>query len=163
MNDYVPDVYKKDVVILGCGNILFGDDGFGPEVINYLEANYSIPENVCALDTGTGVREILFDITLSEKKPKKIIIIDAVDVGKIPGELFEIEIDDIPMNKIDDFSMHQVPTSNLLKELKDSTKVDVSVIACQVKVIPDIVTMGLSNEIQKAIPLACEMVMEKTL
>ena len=85
MTDYIPDVYKKDVIILGCGNILFGDDGFGPEVIKYLEENYDIPENICAFDTGTGVREILFDIVLAEKKPQKIIIIDAVDVGKKIG------------------------------------------------------------------------------
>ena len=31
----VVDYCKARVVILGCGNILFGDDGFGPEAVEY--------------------------------------------------------------------------------------------------------------------------------
>ncbi len=159
--DYIPDVFKKPILILGCGNILFGDDGFGPAVIQHLEKHYKIPENICAIDTGTGVRELLFDIVLAEKKPEKIIIVDAVDTSQKPGEIFEIEIDAIPHNKVDDFSMHQVPTSNLLKELKNFSNVDLTVIVCQVKNIPELVKIGLSEEVEKSIPEACNLILKK--
>ena len=111
----IPDIPDKNVIVFGCGNILFGDDGFGPRVAEELIKNYPLPENVGVINTGTGVRNILFDIALSEKKPERIIIIDAIDAGKTPGEIFELPIDEIPEKKIDDFSMHQLPTSNLLK------------------------------------------------
>lgn len=162
MEDFIPDCYKKPILVLGCGNILFGDDGFGPAVIEYLEQNYKIPEDVCLMDTGTGVREVLFTIILGEKKPKKIIIVDSVDVGRSPGEIVEISIDDIPKNKIDDFSIHQLPTSNLLKDLQNLCKVEVIIIAAQVESIPKMVKPGLSESLVNSIPKTCEMIIKFT-
>ena len=69
----------KDVVVLGCGNILFGDDGFGTQVAEHLEREDLIPSHVSVINAGTGVREILFDLVISNRRPKKVIIIDAVD------------------------------------------------------------------------------------
>ena len=91
---------------------------------------------------------------------KKIIIIDAVDAGKTPGDIFELPIDEIPVKKIDDFSMHQLPTSNLLKELKDICKIDVIVITCQVEYIPEEVTSSISKKIIDAIPEVCKRINE---
>lgn len=139
---------------------MFGDDGFGPHVAEELQRNYNIPENVGVINAGSSVRNILFDITLSEKKPEKIIIVDAIDAGKTPGEIFELPIEEIPEKKIDDFSMHQLPTSNLLKELKDFCKVDVIIIACQVENIPEEVTASISKKITDAIPEVCKRINE---
>ena len=66
-----------------------------------------------------GIRKILFTLTLSEARPEIIVIIDTVNKGRKPGEIFEISLDEIPEEKIDDFSNHQVSSSNLLKELQD--------------------------------------------
>jgi len=151
----------KRIIILGCGNILFGDDGFGPEVVQYLKENFEIPDDVDVIDAGTGVRNILFDLVLNPFKPDKVIIIDAVDIGRTPGEVFEIDISSIPSVKIDDFSMHQVPTSNLLRELKEICGVDVKVICVQVQYIPEEVKPGLSEVVKKAIPVACQRIMEE--
>jgi len=158
--DFIPEYYKKSVLILGCGNVLFGDDGFGPAVIEHLQKNYQLPEDVCSLDVGTGVREILFTVILSEKKPKKIILIDAVDVGRKPGDVFELPIDEIPENKISDFSLHQLPTSNLLRELKKHCKVEIKIISAQVENIPEAVRPGLSKSLLDAIPKGCELVLK---
>jgi coenzyme F420 hydrogenase subunit delta len=158
LNTGIPDIPDKKVLILGCGNILFGDDGFGPRVVEELLKNYKLPEEVGVINAGTSVRNILFDITLSEKKPGKIIIIDAIDAGKTPGEIFELSIDDIPEIKIDDFSMHQLPTSNLLKELKDFCKVNVAIIACQIQNIPSEVSTDISGKLLDAIPEVCEKI-----
>jgi coenzyme F420 hydrogenase subunit delta len=152
----VPDFCHKEILIAGVGNILFGDDGFGPEVIDHLNNNYKIPGNVCLADAGTGIRRILFTISLSEIQPKVIVIIDAVDKGKNPGELFEIPLDEIPAEKIDDFSIHQVPSSNLLKELQDLCHVKVVIKACQIKEIPEMIQTGLSDPLKKAVPLLAD-------
>jgi len=161
MQNNIPDYCDKPILILGCGNILFGDDGFGPKVVDYLEQNYSIPENAEVVNAGCSVRNILFDIILSSNKPEKIIIIDAVDMGRMPGEFFEILIEDIPEIKIDDFSMHQLPTSNLLKELKFLCNVFVKVYACQPESIPEAVSVGLSKKLNDLIPEICKILIKE--
>ena len=155
MNDY----WNKEILVLGCGNILFGDDGFGPAVIEHFEKNFAVPPEAAIINAGLSVREILINIVIAEKRPGRIIIVDAVDAQRDPGEIFEIDINDIPENKIDDFSMHQLPTSNLLKELKDFCGVDVKIFCTQTRNIPDEVCPGLSEDIQKAIPLVCEKIL----
>jgi len=156
----IPSYCNCKILVLGCGNILFGDDGFGPRVAEELLKNYYLPENVGIINAGTSVRNILFDIALSEKKPDKIIIVDAVDAAKTPGEIFELPIDEIPEKKIDDFSMHQFPTSNLLKELKEFCKVDIVIMACQVEKIPEEITVSISKEVTDAIPEVCKRINE---
>jgi hydrogenase maturation protease len=42
-----------DIRILGLGNVLMGDDGFGPFVIEALKAGYEFPPNVSVIDVGT--------------------------------------------------------------------------------------------------------------
>ena len=150
--NYVPECYQKSTLILGCGNTLFGDDGFGPAVIDYLEKRYKTPKDVSILDVGTGAREILFTITLAEKKPERIIVVDALDCGKKPGEIFTIPVENLPEKKIDDFSLHQLPTSNLLKELKDLCHVEVVLVATQPEYIPEMVEPGLSKKLRDAVP-----------
>ena len=150
--DYIPEYYQKSTLILGCGNILLGDDGFGPAVIDYLEEHCRVPGHVAILDVGTGVRKILFNIILADKKPESIIIIDALDCNKEPGEIFTVSIEDIPEKKIHDFSVHQMPTLNMLKELRDLCQVDVVVLAAQTESIPETVQSGLSKKLQETVP-----------
>ena len=33
--------YDSDIIVIGCGNILFKDDGFGPVLINILQKYYT--------------------------------------------------------------------------------------------------------------------------
>ena len=156
-----PEWYDKSILILGCGNVLLEDDGFGPAVAQQLKRDFTIPSDVCVLDTGTSVREILFDTILSDKKPSKIVIIDAMDCGLEPGELFNLDIDSYPEVKLDDFSLHQVPTSNLLRELRDLCGIEIVVVACQVAGACDIVNPGLSEPVGKAVGRAVEMIAEE--
>lgn len=148
--------YGKSIVILGCGNWLCGDDGFGPAVAQRLEGGVTLPADVCVLDAGTSVREILFDITLSDKKPAKIVVVDAVDCGREPGELFALDIDSLPKTKLTEFSPHQMPTCNLLRELRDLCGIEVIVVACQVQNRSDQVSPGLSEPVEGAVRRAVE-------
>ncbi len=153
------DYWNKEILVLGCGNVLFGDDGFGPAVVEYLQENFEIPQEVYVMNVGLSVREILFNMVLSDKRPKTIIIVDAVDVGRTPGEIFELDITEVPKKKIDDFSMHQLPTSNLLRELESMCGVKVRILSVQIQNIPDEVSPGLSKVIRDSIPTACEKIL----
>jgi len=159
--EQLPIYCRKEILITGCGNKLFGDDGFGPEVVEYLSDHYNIPEKICLLDVGTGIRKILFNISISEVRPEIIVVIDAVDKGRKSGDIFDISLDEVPIEKIDDFSMHQVPSSNLLKELQDLCSVKVRIMACQIKTIPESVQPGLSEPVKKAVPLMAQRIAEE--
>jgi coenzyme F420 hydrogenase subunit delta len=87
-----------------------------------------------------------------------VLILDALDVGREPGELFEIAPADIPAIKCDDFSLHQLPTSNLLRELEEQCGVEVRVLACQIAPLPEEVRPGLSDPVRRALPQAAEQV-----
>ena len=158
--DYAPDYYQKATLILGCGNILFGDDGFGPAVIEYLQEHCRVPASAAAIDVGTGVREILFNIILTENKPQRIVIVDALDCNRKPGDIFNVSIEEIPIKKIHDFSVHLMPTLNMLKELRDLCHVEVVVLAGQPEKIPEAVKLGLSPQMQKAVPKISEYIVQ---
>lgn len=152
----IPEFCRKPTLILGIGNILFGDDGFGCAVMDYFEKHHGVPEAVCLLDAGTSVRKLLFTLCLSPVRPQRLLILDAIDAGRSPGELFEIDPAEIPVVKLDDFSLHQLPTSNLLRELQESCRVEVRVLACQTGPLPQEISPGLSAPIQAAVPRAAE-------
>ena len=154
----LPDFCRKPTLILGCGNTLFGDDGFGCELVEYIERTRAVPDAVCLLDVGTGVRKLLFTLCLSPVRPRRILVLDALDVGGAPGEVLEINPAEIPPVKLDDFSLHQIPTSNLLRELETLCGVEVRVLACQTGPLPDRVLPGLSEAVRAALPVAAEWV-----
>jgi coenzyme F420 hydrogenase subunit delta len=153
------ELQTKRVLIFGCGNVLMGDDGFGPAVIKRLRQHHDLPDFAHAEDVGTSVRDILFNITLLEKRPEHIIVIDAVDKpGRSPGEVFEIPVDAIPEQKIVDYSFHQFPTSNLLKELQDACGLKVTVVAAQTGAKLEQVEPGLSTPMRAAVREAAQRV-----
>lgn len=147
-------------MIFGCGNVIMGDDGYGPAVVDMLNSQHSLPEDVQAIDAGTCVREYLFDYLLSEEgRPETIIILDAVDFpDRQPGEVFEIDPSAIPPKKIHDFSLHQFPTVNLLLELEQHTGIRVIILAAQVEYIPAEIAPGLTPAMSAAVAVACEKI-----
>jgi coenzyme F420 hydrogenase subunit delta len=154
----VERVFKS--VVFGCGNILLGDDGFGPCVIKELQEKYHVSCAVGLLDVGTGLREFLFDYLLCKNnRPDTLIVVDAVEfAGRMPGEIIELDPSQIPCAKIHDFSLHQFPTVNMLKELQLQTGVQVFIVAAQILSIPDTIMPGLSAEVKNALPAACEKI-----
>ena len=153
---------KISTVIFGCGNVVMGDDGYGPAVVDELNSRYQLPAGVEAIDVGTCIREHLFDYVLSaEGRPDRIIVLDAVDFpDRKPGDVFLMDTSAIPPKKIHDFSLHQFPTVNLLVELEQHTGVRVYILAAQVECIPDEITPGLSPAMSAAVSVACEKVLQ---
>ena len=155
-------MFTKPVLIFGCGNILIGDDGFGPAVVDHLLENFKLPSHVAALDVGTSIRELLFDLVLMSERPRLIIIVDSVvNSPHRPGEIFELDVDQIPSIKVNDFSLHQFPSVNLLRELREGAGVKVRVLAVQVGKIPDEIEQGLSDPVRAAVPVACEWLLRE--
>jgi coenzyme F420 hydrogenase subunit delta len=158
----IEELFTKPVLIFGCGNILFGDDGFGPEVIEHLHRHHRLPAAVGAFDVGTSISDLLFDLLLSPRHPSHIFIVDAVsDPTRSPGELFEVDIRELPAAKSVDFSLHQFPSVNMLQELRDSAGIQVHILAVQAGCIPELVRPGLTPEVQGAVSGACQWLMDR--
>ena len=156
------ELFSKPIIIFGCGNILFGDDGFGPAVIDYLHRSSGLPDSVLAVDVGTSVSDLLFDFLLASAKPACIFIVDAVSLPqRRPGEIFELKVAETPDNKSCDFSLHQFPSVNLLKELEERAGVRVRILAVQAKEIPGAVCPGLSPEVEAAVSIAADWLLEE--
>ena len=152
-------IHTKSHLVFGCGNPLLGDDGFGPAVIDHLERCDRLPAHVGVMDVGTAIRDFLFDILLAERKPEQIIVVDAADkAGHHPGDLYELPVTEIDVQKTHDFSLHQFPTTNMLHELQAATEIEVRILVVQVACIPDVVAPGLSPAVQAAVPAACERI-----
>jgi len=155
----IPDHCACETLVLGCGNDLFGDDGFGPAVARRLHEAPGLPAGVCALDVGSGARKVLFDVLLGPVRPRRIVVVDAVDMGRAAGEVWCIEAEELPEVKLDDFSMHQVPTSNLLRELSALAGVRVTCVVGQVSGFPPEVRPGLSAVMCRAVDRAVTAVL----
>jgi coenzyme F420 hydrogenase subunit delta len=157
----LPAFCRARVLVLGVGNVLFGNDGFGPEVAEHLVEHYHVPDDIYVMDVGTGARRILFTVAIGEAQPEEIVIVDAVDWGQGSGRVFEIPVEELPVTKMDDFSLHQVPTSNMLRELKDQCGIAVTVVACDVGEIPQVIEPGLSAAVADAVVATAQRIAER--
>jgi hydrogenase maturation protease len=85
---------SHDVVVVGCGNLLRGDDGAGPECVRLL-AEGGLPPGVVAIDAGTSGA----DVVLCMRGANRVILIDACRSGRPPGSLIPLsaaELAEIP-------------------------------------------------------------------
>ena len=144
------------VVIFGCGNILLGDDGFGPAVIGLLN-RLGLPESVRAIDVGTGIREYLLDyLMLPSLRPRMLVVVDAGHEPGLPVGAVQIcGVESMTAGKINDFSLHQFPTVNLLAELQKETNVAVKLVTAQSAPEAEELRLGLSPAMIAAVTDAC--------
>jgi hydrogenase maturation protease len=70
-------------VVIGIGNVLLGDDGFGPNVIGMLHAQWDFPDTVELIDAGTPGLD-LADLLCGREA---VILVDAVTTVGPPGQL----------------------------------------------------------------------------
>jgi hydrogenase maturation protease len=78
----------RRILVAGIGNVLRGDDGFGPAVIQALEASGALPPQVCTLEVGIGGISLVHELLAG---CHALIIVDAVDRGGAPGTLYVLE------------------------------------------------------------------------
>ena len=83
-----------EIVIVGCGNPLFADDGFGPAVVEEMK-KLSLPDNVKVEDAGLGAPHFIFTL-LDPENTKKLIIVDTADFGAEPGTIRRLKVEDLP-------------------------------------------------------------------
>jgi len=152
--------YHVKNLVVGCGNVLFKDDGFGPTVIHALEDYFKdkeMPDETKFVDAGTGATHFIF--SLPDEYWEKIIVIDVVEFDAEPGTLKIFSPFDMPKGKYE--NVHTWPVEEPLQELANQG-FEVVIVGCKPEEItsPDVV-MGLSKPVEDAIPKAIEMILNE--
>jgi hydrogenase maturation protease len=74
-----------DTLIVGCGNLLRGDDAAGPVLVRIL-AGRDLPAGVRLIDGGTAGMDVAFAM----KGARRVIVVDASRVGVEPGTIHRV-------------------------------------------------------------------------
>lgn len=80
------------VCLLGIGNLLWADEGFGVRVVEAIHERYETPDNVVVMDGGTQGIYLIQHVQDADI----LVVFDAVDYGLPPASLKLIEGDAVP-------------------------------------------------------------------
>jgi hydrogenase maturation protease len=143
-------------LVLGVGNLIMCDDGFGIHVIRRLEDKANIPDDIEVVDGGTAGLDLLYYL----EGVDKMIVIDAMEMmGREPGTLTVIDGDDIPTYLSIKMSPHDVALPDMLfaAKLRDLYPKEIIVYGVQ----PLTVDMGL--ELSPPVAAQIEVVVDKII
>jgi len=141
------------ILVLGIGNILFGDEGIGVHMINYLDEKYEFsgPHQVDLIDGGTLAQRLIPIIVEYDK----VFIFDCVDVddGKI-GDVYFFDFLDVPECITWQGSAHEVEMLQTLEMIHMMGDLpETKIIGVVPYVIGEDTTFTITPEVQKAAKL----------
>lgn len=91
------------ITVLGIGNILLTDEGFGVRVIEKLFAGYTFPDHVSIVDGGVLGINLLGYMAAADH----LIVVDAVKNRQPPGTFYRLESHELPRRILMKNSLHQ--------------------------------------------------------
>lgn len=83
-----------DVLVVGCGNLLRGDDGVGPVLVRHLWER-GVPAGARIVDGGTAGMDVAFQM----RGAAQVVLVDAAATGAAPGTVFRVpgsELGELP-------------------------------------------------------------------
>jgi hydrogenase maturation protease len=84
------------IVVLGIGNVLWADEGFGVRCVEALQQRWDFDETLGApvqlIDGGTQGLYLIHHV----QSAGRLLIFDAIDYGLAPGTLKQVEDDEVP-------------------------------------------------------------------
>lgn len=124
------------VLILGIGNVLWADEGFGVRCVELLNQRYRFPAQVKLLDGGTQGIYLVQHV----QQAQILIVFDAVDYGLEPGSLKIVQGDEVPkFMGAKQMSLHQTGFQEVLAmaEFTGSCPAQMRLIGVQPKTLED--------------------------
>lgn len=127
---------RCEALVLGIGNVLWGDEGFGVRAVEALNEGFAFPDTVLLRDGGTqGL--YLYDVVASARR---VLVLDAVDFGLAPGTLVVRRDRDVPSWGRTKMSPHQTGFCDLLAlaRLREEAPKAVTLIGVQPEELADL-------------------------
>ncbi|MGE5336343.1 MAG: HyaD/HybD family hydrogenase maturation endopeptidase [Gemmatimonadota bacterium] len=143
-----------DVLVLGIGNLLWADEGFGVRAVEAFNDFYVAPPGVWLLDGGTQGLNLL-DAVLDRSG---VIVFDAIDFGLAPGTLKVLRGTEVPAWAGTKMSLHQSSFQELLAiaELQGRSPARLTLIGVQPQRLSDF-GGSLSDCVREQLPAAVEL------
>jgi hydrogenase maturation protease len=98
------------VLVLGIGNVLWADEGFGVRAVEALHQRYAYPANVSLVDGGTQGVYLLDHVCSADR----VLVFDAIDYQLAPGTLRVLRDEAVPVWSATAMSLHQATFQELL-------------------------------------------------
>lgn len=149
--------HRWDTLVLGIGNLLWADEGFGVRALEALNAAYQFADNVRLMDGGTQGIFLLPWV----RDAKRLLIFDAIDFGLAPATLKVIRGDDVPRYMgVKKVSMHQAGFQEVLMsaQLSGEFPEQLALIGVQPALLDDYggsLTPGIRKQLDPAVETAC--------
>jgi len=105
---------KNFITILGIGNILLQDEGFGVHFVRWISERYSATDEIKIIDGGT-LGYALLDIVSG---CRNLIVIDVLKVDDAPGSLYRFNQQEMEIHLPPPTTAHEVTFSDLLFKLE---------------------------------------------
>ena len=104
-------IKSNPIVLLGVGNILLTDEGFGVHVVNQLREDYVFNPPISILDGGTMGMELLTYM----RGMTKLLLVDAINGGDAPGTVYEFPHEEMNSYFTEAISVHEVGMQDILR------------------------------------------------
>ncbi len=126
----------EPVLVLGIGNLLWADEGFGVRAVELLHQRYELPENVSVVDGGTQGLYLLAAVCAA----RRVLVLDAIDYRLAPGTLRVLRDQEVPVWSDAAMSLHQATFQELLSlaRLRDRFPDKITLIGVQPDVLDDL-------------------------
>ncbi|MCK1332451.1 HyaD/HybD family hydrogenase maturation endopeptidase [Bradyrhizobium sp. CW9] len=150
------------ILVLGIGNILWADEGFGVRAVEEFHRRYAVPDNVTILDGGT---QGLYLVNYLEDADR-LIVFDAIDYGLEPAQLKLVRDDEVPrFTGAKKLSLHQTGFQEVISaaDLLGRCPRHLALIGCQPLDVEDWggpLTEPVRDQIAPALELGCEILAE---
>jgi hydrogenase maturation protease len=99
-----------EALVLGIGNVLWADEGFGVRAVEALHAAYAFPPAVCLQDGGTLGLALYESVAAA----RRVLVFDAIDFALPPGTLKVLRDDEVPAWGRTRLSPHQTGFNDVL-------------------------------------------------
>ena len=156
--DEAPDFLAPPrVTVLGVGNVLLSDEGFGVRVAEALDAAYEFPGDAQVLDGGVLGMELLRFVAGTEK----LLILDALKEGGADGKCRRLAGDEVKAHFREKLSAHEIGVQDMLTFLEVTGKPigEVVVIGAEPKSLK--AGLSLSKEMEPRVSEAAAMAAEE--
>ncbi len=141
-------------LVLGIGNVLWADEGFGVRAVEAFHAAYALPATVELLDGGTQGMNLLEPVV----SHGAVLVFDAIDFGLEPGSLRVLRGREVPAWAGTKMSLHQQSFQELLAiaDLQGRFPPKLTLIGVQPERLADF-GGSLSECVRERLPLAVEL------
>ena len=149
-------LHPADVTILGVGNVILTDEGFGVRAAEYLDHHYTFPDNVQIVDGGT----LGIELTQYVTGTNKLLVIDSINGGAEPGTVFRFHNDAIMEHFQDKLSAHEIGIQDVLALLTVTGHKIPEVIVIGAQPFDLEAGVGLSDGMQALLPQIVEQILK---